>query len=82
MMRRAAVVDIGTNSVLYLLAEQAADGRVVGCWQKAESPRLGENLDVTGRIAEKPLERTIAVLKQFQGMAESHRPDRLIAVGT
>jgi exopolyphosphatase/guanosine-5'-triphosphate,3'-diphosphate pyrophosphatase len=82
MTGRVAVVDIGTNSVLLLLAEKTASGTVKTLLQKTESTRLGRGLQAAGIIGEAPLEKTIDVLKHYISLAESQGAEELAAVGT
>ncbi len=63
--RRVAAIDIGTNSVLLVIAEQ----RAVGGWQavleRAEITRLGKGVDASGTLGEEGLAATVAVLRGF-----------------
>jgi exopolyphosphatase / guanosine-5'-triphosphate,3'-diphosphate pyrophosphatase len=82
MTRRVAVADVGTNSVLYLLAERNPHGTIRAVFQRTESTRLGRGLQGTGIIGEKPLEKTISVLREYKALAESHGAGKLKTVGT
>ena len=78
---RYAVIDIGTNSVKFVIAKvDEGGGRPVV--DRAEVTRLGQGRDADGRIADEPLERTTAAIV---GMVEEARRDRtraILAVGT
>jgi exopolyphosphatase/guanosine-5'-triphosphate,3'-diphosphate pyrophosphatase len=79
---RYAVVDVGTNSIKFHVAEQSSGGRWRAVVDRAEITRLGEGLDQTRRIGEAALERAVAAI---EGMAdEAHRQGVLaiVAVGT
>jgi exopolyphosphatase/guanosine-5'-triphosphate,3'-diphosphate pyrophosphatase len=81
-VRRIAVIDIGTNTIQYLLVEEMDDGRIECVFQRSESVRLGERIDETGRIADAPLDKAVAVLEKYRSMAESHQAGIIIVVGT
>ena len=50
--RCSAVIDVGTNSVKFHLAERRADGAVHTVVDRAEVTRLGEGLDETGALTD------------------------------
>ena len=50
-MSRLAAVDVGTNSVLLLVAERGADGVVRPVREEADITRLGRGVDRSGRSA-------------------------------
>jgi exopolyphosphatase / guanosine-5'-triphosphate,3'-diphosphate pyrophosphatase len=79
---RYAVVDVGTNSVKFHLAERRADCSWLTLADRAYVTRLGEGLDETGALSETAMERTIAAIA---GMAEEARREdakAVAAVGT
>ena len=47
-----AVIDVGTNSVKFHLAERRADGAVRTVVDRADVTRLGEGLDETGALTD------------------------------
>ncbi len=80
--RRYAVVDVGTNSVKFHLAERAADGRWRQLVDRAEVTRLGEGLDDSGRLQPEPMERTIEAIVGMAEEARAHGAEAIAAVGT
>jgi exopolyphosphatase / guanosine-5'-triphosphate,3'-diphosphate pyrophosphatase len=79
---RYAVLDVGTNSVKFHVAERGADGRWTTIADRAEVTRLGEGLDETGRLGSEPIARTVSAIA---GMVEDARQDgveEIAAVGT
>jgi len=79
---RYAVIDVGTNSIKFHVAEQAPDGSWRTVADRAEITRLGEGLDDTGRVGDAAVERAIAAIT---GMIEEARKQAvlaLVAVGT
>jgi exopolyphosphatase/pppGpp-phosphohydrolase len=61
---RIAVIDVGTNSVLYLLAEADGRGNTVSIHQEIRTTRLGRRLASSGLVAEEGLTKTIAVVRE------------------
>ena len=79
---RYAVIDVGTNSIKFHVAEQAPDGRWRTVVDRAEITRLGEGLADTNRIGDDAIERAVAAIA---GMAEEARKQgalAVVAVGT
>ena len=74
---RYAVIDAGTNSIKFHIAERAADGRWQTVVDRAEITRLGEGLDRTGEISDEALGR---VLEAIAGMAEEARRHGVLAI--
>lgn len=75
-MSRYAAIDVGTNSVLLLVAERDAKGRFVAVRERAEITRLGRGVDKTKRLAPEAIEDTLAVLEDF-----THEARQLGATG-
>jgi exopolyphosphatase/guanosine-5'-triphosphate,3'-diphosphate pyrophosphatase len=79
---RYAVIDAGTNSIKFHVAEQAADGRWRTVADRAEITRLGEGLDDTRRIGAAALERAVAAIAGMVAEAREHGALAVVAVGT
>jgi exopolyphosphatase / guanosine-5'-triphosphate,3'-diphosphate pyrophosphatase len=81
---RYAVIDVGTNSIKLHVAELDANGR--GPWRtvvdRAVVTRLGEDLEATGEIGAKPLERTARVISEMADEARHFDVQAIAAVGT
>ena len=74
---RFAVVDVGTNSVKFHIAERRADGAWDTVVDRADVTRLGEGLGETGRLNPEPMARTVEAIA---GMADEARRNRVAAV--
>jgi len=78
---RYAVIDAGTNSIKFHLAELSADG-----WRtivdRAEVTRLGEGLTEGGPIAREPIERAVKAIKGMADEALAHDALAIAGVGT
>jgi exopolyphosphatase/guanosine-5'-triphosphate,3'-diphosphate pyrophosphatase len=78
---RYAVIDVGTNSIKFHVAERAHGG-----WRtvidRAELTRLGEGLEEHGIIAPEALDRTAAAIAGMVDEAKRHDARAIAAVGT
>ncbi len=63
--RRVGAVDCGTNSIRLLVADVREDGRLTDVDRRMEIVRLGQGIDVTGRIAADAMERTLAATRGY-----------------
>jgi exopolyphosphatase/guanosine-5'-triphosphate,3'-diphosphate pyrophosphatase len=80
--RRYAVIDVGTNSVKFNIAELAADGVWRTLVDRAEITRLGEGLAEAGRLEPEPMERTTAAIADMAAEAKRYGVEEIAAVGT
>jgi exopolyphosphatase / guanosine-5'-triphosphate,3'-diphosphate pyrophosphatase len=80
--RRSAFFDIGTNTILCVIAEIRDTGRFRVLADMAEIARLGEGVDKTGRISPAGEQRSLAVLKRYRDQCAHLGVDEIIAVGT
>ncbi|MBK8252115.1 MAG: Ppx/GppA family phosphatase [Polyangiaceae bacterium] len=79
--RRVATIDIGTNSVLLLIAESTPTG-LVPVIELATITRLGQGVDRARRLAPEAVERTLECLAHYARVISSNGPMQTIAVGT
>lgn len=75
-------IDIGTNSVLYLLAKIDCIGRLTTLTFTAKTTRLGESLRNKGLLAAKAQKRTIAAIKGFLKDAKGKGTIHYVLAGT
>lgn len=78
---KVAAIDIGTNSVLLLIAEPRA-GELYPLLERATITRLGEGVDARRALAPEAVERTLACLADYAGELAAHGVTRIEAVGT
>jgi len=78
---RVSVIDVGTNSVLYLLAERSGNG-VTAVRQEIRTTRLGGSLAAEGRIAAAGLEKTAAALAEWRALSGALAAGDPVCVGT
>jgi exopolyphosphatase/guanosine-5'-triphosphate,3'-diphosphate pyrophosphatase len=79
---RVATIDIGTNTVLLLVAERGVDGVLRAVEERATITRLGEGVDRTKRLTPAAIERTRACLEDYAGVVRRAGADRVAVVGT
>jgi exopolyphosphatase/guanosine-5'-triphosphate,3'-diphosphate pyrophosphatase len=80
-MGRVSVIDLGTNTVRLLVAEDSAPG-LHPIYQDQKITRLGENLHNTGTLIPSAIERTVEVIRRFHQASREFRPDRYLIAGT
>lgn len=79
---RVAAVDIGTNTVLLLVAERTPGGQLVAVEEHATITRLGQGVDKTRKLAPEAVERTNAALDRYAGIIARLGASRVDVVGT
>ena len=79
---RFAVVDVGTNSVKFVIGERGADGERRTVVDRAEVTRLGQGLDRTGDLDEEPIARTVDAIADMAEEAAREEVVATAAVGT
>jgi exopolyphosphatase/guanosine-5'-triphosphate,3'-diphosphate pyrophosphatase len=77
---KLAAIDIGTNTVLLLIAHCA--GAVEGILDLSTITRLGEGLNGTGVLSETAMERTLAALGRYRRVAGEEGVDEIVCLGT
>ena len=79
---RYAVVDVGTNSVKFHVAEQTGDGKWRAVVDRAELTRLGEGQAPNGAISDEAMERTAVAIAEMVIEARQNRARAIVMVGT
>ncbi len=77
-----AVIDIGTNTVLLLVADMDLEGNVRPLVYEQRVPRLGRGVDAAGMLEPKAMERVTDVLKEYRELITPHAPDAVAVCGT
>ena len=81
-MARYAIIDIGTNSIKFHIAEKNDAGKWTVVLDTAEIARLGEGLRQSGKINEEAMDRNIAAISGMLARANKENVDQVVAVGT
>lgn len=77
-----SVIDIGTNTVLLLVAKVSADGTITPLLYEQRIPRLGKGVDEHRTLRPDSIARVIEVLKEYRELAAPFLPERTVACGT
>ncbi len=77
-----ATIDIGTNTVLLLVASRDAQGQLVALQEEAEITRLGQGVDKTKKLAPDAVERTSSALLRYAKIIREHGCTAVDVVGT
>ncbi len=81
MPTRFASIDVGTNTVLLLVAERSG-AAFAPVLERAEITRLGRGVDATGRLDPSAIRETVAVLAEYVGAARALGAERIACVAT
>ena len=79
---RLASIDIGTNTILMLIAEIGKDGAMEVLRDEHTIARLGKGVDEKGSIQKETFARISNILKDLRSIARYYNVDRIIACGT
>lgn len=81
-MKRVCLIDLGSNSVRFVIAEIEDNGSYHLVYQKKESVRLSEGMWEEHKLTEEAMGRTIDTLKGLSHMAEAMECHDVFAIGT
>lgn len=79
---RIASIDIGTNTILMLIADVLQDGSLRFVRDEHVIARLGRGVDENNNILPDAFERVAKTLGEYRTTAQNERCDRIIACGT
>lgn len=79
---RYAAVDVGSNSVLLLVADVDEDGRLTPVVEAARNTRLSDRYFVGNRLIRAARERTLETICEFTRVARRSGAEGIAAVGT
>jgi len=77
-----AGIDIGTNTLLMVIADVAEDGSVTVHEDLHEIPRLGAGVDASHVIAPESVQRAVRVLQHYRTVLRSYGDPPVVCVGT
>ena len=77
-----ASIDIGTNTVLLLIARIDNDGTIVPLLDEQRLPRLGEGVDASKHLSREAMHRVLAVLHDYRLLCAHHAAEKVLVVGT
>lgn len=79
---KVAVIDIGTNTVLLLVAECVPPATLSPLAYEQRVPRLGAGIDAAKRLDPESMKRVLAVLEEYRTIIRYHAADRITVIGT
>ncbi len=79
---RIAVIDIGTNTVLMLMAQSSTDSLPIIIRDEHSIARLGEGVDNTKHISEEAYNRFSEIMKRYSNLISISNIDRVVAFAT
>lgn len=82
MTPRSAFIDVGTNTILCLIAELRDGGRFRVLDDLAEITRLGQGVDQTSKIGPEGEQRSLEVLQRYLRQCQDLGVAEIHAVGT
>ncbi len=81
-MKRIAFIDLGSNSVRFVITEVADNGSYSLLYQQKESIRLSEGLSGNNLLTEEAMYRALQALKAFSQMAKTMNATLVKAIAT
>ena len=79
---RYATIDVGTNTVLLLVAERQADGSFEATDERMEITRLGRGVDRSGRLDPAAIADTVGAIGRFAAAAREGGAAKLVVTAT
>ena len=79
---RIAGIDIGTNTLLLLIADVDDGGSIHPVLHEQRLPRLGKNVDGTGMIHVSSFDRIAWIVNEYKNLAIQHRAEGIVAFAT
>ena len=79
---RLTTIDIGTNTILMLVADLHPDGRILTIRDEHVIAGLGRGVDENRRISSETIERVLNFLRDFKRISDENASERIIASGT
>jgi len=79
---RIASIDIGTNTILLLIADITNSGKISTVHHEERIPRIGRNVDYSGAIQSPAILRAVSIIQDYLLIARAHNVDLVIAAAT
>ena len=79
---RCAAIDIGSNAVRLLIAEQGSSGRLKTLADLRVPLRLGQDTFTKGFITKSSREKLVFAFQQFLKTSKKYDVDRVVAIAT
>jgi exopolyphosphatase / guanosine-5'-triphosphate,3'-diphosphate pyrophosphatase len=82
LSRRLAAIDVGSNTILLLIADSDPSAGLTIIDEAEDQPRLGAGLGTTGRLSDAAIERALRSLTRMRDQALRVGAERIAAVAT
>ena len=79
---KVSVIDLGYNSLKLVNYEVRRDKSFIAYGQHSVLAKVGEGLDQTGFLGDKPVRRTLKTLKQFRAIVDLEQSNHVLPVAT
>src|SRR5436190_663061 len=79
---RLGVIDIGTNTLLLLVAERCADGQVRAVCDVCRFGRLGQGLDASKQLHPDAIARSLVICREYRALLDHHRVEKVRVIAT
>jgi exopolyphosphatase / guanosine-5'-triphosphate,3'-diphosphate pyrophosphatase len=79
---KVSVIDLGYNSLKLVNYEVRRDKSFIAYGQQSVLAKVGEDMDQTGFLGDKPIRRTIKTLKQFRAIVDIEQSNYVLPVAT
>src|SRR5438552_11390461 len=80
---RKTIIDIGTNTILMLIAEFDSDTQEVKTILDLQRiPRLGENVDENRNLLPSSFEKAITILNEYKQISSEHNSESITVTAT
>lgn len=80
-MAKYASIDIGSNTLLLLIADDSS-GSLVSVVDQCEFGRLGQGMATSSRLHPEAVERSLAIVKRYRALLDEHETLRVGCVAT
>jgi len=77
-----AIIDIGTNTVLLLIANKNADGSYEVLHDEAQIARLGEGIHNNPAFLDEAMQRAFKILSDYKKIIKPYNCEKVLAFGT
>ena len=81
-IERIAAIDVGSNTILLLIAEGDPTAGLTIIAEAEDQPRLGAGLSATGRLSQAAMARALETLARMRELCRAHGVSRIGAVAT
>lgn len=79
---RRTTIDIGTNTILMLIAETAKDGSVKTILDMQRVPRLGKGVDKNRNILPESIQKAVDILNEYKKISSQNGSESITATAT